>query len=220
MFFKLPEWRYLRYKIQDRWKELTTSDFKFFRLSRDKYFWYRIQERWERLAVRQWFNQHPRIIIAVACVSAILFLMIGIGQVMPKKTSKVEAYDREWFYDLNTGKLFVAKIGQDPPIEAPSGSLPNGEPAGVRAYVFSYEYDADESEQFIGFLETLTPEARKYKDASVKSARPKRWGQDSLISRVEDDEWVPIDSTQGRAILAEFFLPDEKGWRAVYCPPK
>ena len=200
MFFRIPDW--LGYEIQERWE--------------------RLQHRWEQLAVRRWINKNPRIIIGVTCASVFVLLVIVIWQLMPGKHIKIEEYEKEWFYDLNTGELFTAKIGLIPPIEAPSGLLPNGEPAGVRAYVFSYSYEPSESERFIGFLEIPDP---NFTESSPYLNRPEakgaeRWGQGRLIRRVDDEQWVPANSDEGQTILRELFLPNEDGEQAQYCPPK
>jgi hypothetical protein len=186
-----------------------------------QYFGYEIKEWWERLGIRKWINQNPRIIIGITTASVLILLVIVIWQAIPKKTVKVEKVEKEWFYDLNTGKLFVAKTGQTPPIKAPSGPLPDGRPAGVRAYVFSYSYEPNEAERFIGFLETVDPNAEKGVSEPVtsKADSSKQWRQGRLIRRVEDTKWVPADSKRGQLILKEVFHPNEKGERAQYCRP-
>ena len=194
----------------------------FFKLPDLQYFRYEIKERLERLAVRKWINQNPKIIIGITVVCGFVFLVIVIGLLSHGKVPKVKEYKKAWFYDLNTGKLFIAKSGLIPPIKAPSGPLPNGKPAGVKAHVLTYAYEPNESERFIGFLETTDPNAEK--DIS-ESARPrtdsaKSWGQGKLICRVHDKLWVPGSSNEGRAIMEEVYLPNENGERARYCPPE
>ena len=130
---------------------------------------YEIQRRWERLAVRGWVNKNPRIIIGVMCVSVFVLLLIVIDLSSGGEDVKVEDYKKGWFYDLNAGELFTAKSDLVPPIEAPSGPLPNGEPAGVRAYVFSFAYEPNESNRFVGFLETTDP---NYHKEDAESGKP------------------------------------------------
>ena len=192
-----------------------------FKLPDLQYLGYEIKEWWERLGIRRWVNQNPRIIIGITTASVFILLVIVIWLLIPEKTVEVEEYEKEWFYDLNTGKLFVAKSGQTPPIGAPSGPLPDGRPAGVRAYVFSYSYELNEAERFIGFLETVDPNAEKGVWESVKSRADsaKQWGRGRLIRRVEDTKWVPANSVRGRYILREVFHPNKSGERARYCQP-
>ena len=183
---------------------------------------YEIQERWERLAVREWINKNPRLIIGITCASVFVSLLVVIAQLAPEETVKTREYKKVWFYDLNTGELFVARSEQIPPISAPSGPLPNGEPAGVRAYVFSFSNEPNESNRFIGFLEIPDPQAKKDRAAPAEpgAGGAQRWGRGRLIRRVEDKQWVPANSNQGWAILREIFLPNRTGQHARYSPPE
>jgi hypothetical protein len=193
MFFTLPDW--LRYEIQ---------------------------ERWERLALRKWINKNPMIIVSITIASVLLLLVI-IGLSMPKKTvTTVKEYKKGWFYDPNTGELFVAKSDAVPLIDAPSATSPGGRLAPVRAYVFSYAYEPNETNRFIGFLEIPNPVAKKEVPESIGSGASgaKRWGRGRLIRRVDDEQWVPADSNEGQAILKELFLPNANGEVAHYCPPE
>ena len=183
--------------------------------------WERLQQWWERVAVRKWINDNPRMIIGITCASVFVLLTIIVGISIPEKAVKVQEVGKDWFYDLNTGKLFVAKSGEIPPLEAPSGPLPNGQPAGVRAYVFSFSYEPNESNRFIGFLEIHDPNAEKQRPKSAKSTArgAERWGQGRLIRRVNDKQWYPANSSEGQRILEELFTPNKQGQTANYCPP-
>jgi len=179
---------------------------------------YEIKQRW--LILRQRINANPRIIISITAASAFVFLMIVLGLLTSEKTPQVQEYKKDWFYDLNTAKLFTAKSDLVPPIEAPSGPLPNGRPAGAKAYVFSYVSGPNESERFIGFLEIPDPNAEKDSFAvSSDTSGAEQWGRGRLIRRVEDKQWVQADSAKGQAIIRELSLPNEKGQRPQYCSP-
>lgn len=165
-----------------------------------------------------------RLIILITIISVSVFALLGIAKWLtrPEKPIRLEDYKKAWFYDLNTGKLFVARSDQIPPIQAPSGPLPNGEPAGVKAYVLSYVYDPNEFERFIGFLETTDPRVRSDSPSTVgtNAGRAAQWGKGKLICKVRYKQWVPANSRQGRAILEEAFIPNENGERPYYCEPK
>ncbi len=186
-----------------------------------QYIKYEIKEWWERLGVRAWVNRNPKIVLSVTVVSAVVFLVIVIWLSIPEKVIPVEEFDKEWFYDLNTGELFADRAGQIPPIAAPSGPLPDGKPAGVRAYVFSYSLDPNSTDRFIGFLETTDPNADRSKlgplDLRVPGAE--QWGQGRLIRRVEDEQWFSANGPQGRAIMRITFRQDATGRRPHYCAP-
>ena len=209
MPFKIPDW--LRYEIREQWERLTAR----------------------LLSARRWINrQNPKIIIAITAASVFLLLTIVIWLLTPEKPlEQVEQSDKAWFYDLNTRQLFVGKDNQIPPIEAPSGPLriesasgPLRErgPAGVKAYVFSYAPEPNESERFIGFLETSVPREIMERLESIKPKvdRTEQWGYGKLVCRLKDKYWVPGDSDEGRNILKEFSLPNKKGEIARYCPPE
>lgn len=189
MFFRIPDW--LRYEIQQQWERLTE-------------------------ATRQKINQSRKIVIVVSIVSILLLLLVAIGQLTSGgSVKKIEDYKKAWFYDLNTGELFIARSDAVPPIEAPSGPLANEQPAGVRAYVFTYTYEPNEYEFFIGFLEIPDPNAEQRSTDSTQ-----QWGQGKLIRRIYDERWVPGDSNRGRAILEKIFLPNENGETPSYYPPE
>jgi len=185
------------------------------------YLKYEIKEWWERLAIREWLSRSPKIVLSVSVVSMVGLLVFVIWLSLPKKVVEVENYEKEWFYDLKHRRLFVGRRGQIPPIAAPSGPLANGEPAGVRAYVFTYSNEPNTTETFIGFLETTDPNVDKSSiglmDLRVSGAEI--WGKGRLIRRVRDEQWVPANSDAGRAILKETFRQNEAGEIPHYCPP-
>ena len=123
---------------------------------------------------------------------------------------------------MNTGRLFTAEKGLVPPIDAPSGTLPDGSPAGVRAYVLSYVDDPNEAERFIAFLETSNPQdvSNGPQKPGPKLTPAMRWGRGKLLRRLQDKQWVPGDSAYGQAIFSQAFAPNKNGERPSYYPPK
>jgi len=200
MSFQLPDW--LRYDIQKKLE--------------------RLQSWWKDLALRRWANDNPKLVLAMASASVLLLLVSVIWLAWPEEPPPVVEYEKEWFYDLNTGVLFSAEKDQTPPIEAPSGPLPDGTPAGVRAYVLAYVNEPNEAERFIAFLETTDPRTRN--DTPDTTGRPvsgaKQWGRGKLLRRLKDKRWVPANSFYGQAILKESFTPNENGETPYYYPPK
>lgn len=177
---------------------------------------YEIQQRWEQLAIRDRINQNPKMIFGITCVSVfILLFVVIILLAQGENIQKFGDLKKAWFYDLNTGQIFRASSNAVPPIDAPSGPLPNGAPAGVKAYVFTYSNDPNESELFVGFLETTDPNAQK--DTSETT---RQWGRGNLIRRPTDQDWIPGNSSQGRAIVREIYMPNEKGQSPIFYLPK
>lgn len=176
---------------------------------------------WERRSIRPWVSQNIGFAlgaVAVLVVAAIAFL-IWIS--IPEKVVVVIEYDYDWYYDLNTGKVFTAKAGQVPPIEAPSGPLPDGKPAGVRAYLFSYTDEPNAPDKFIGFLETTDPNmpGQKYSGMDLRYEGAAMMAKGRLVRPPDRNIWLPADSRMGRALIKKAFLPNKKGQRPVYCPP-
>jgi hypothetical protein len=151
---------------------------------------------------------------------AVIVLLITLT--LPEKVPQADTSEKQWFYDRNHRRLFVAKSGKLPPIEAPSGPLANGEPAGVRAYVFTYSDDPNTTDTFIGFLETTDPNVDKssIEPTDLKVSGAEMFAKGRLIRRPEDKKWVPANSQEGKAILKEVFSKNEKGKLPHYVPPK
>ena len=186
------------------------------------YLKYEIKGWWERLSIRDWISRSPILIISASILLVVGIMVFLISLTLPDKVEQVDTSEKEWFYDLKYRRLFTVKKGLLPPIEAPSGPLANGEPAGVRAYVFTYSDDPNTTDTFIGFLETIDPNVDKSSigpmDLRVSGAELFTKGR--LIRRVKDKEWVEANSEKGRAILKEVFRKNEAGKIPQYVPPK
>jgi hypothetical protein len=195
MDFKMPDFGYLKYEFKG---------------------W------WEQLAIRDWLSRSPKLIISASVLLVFGVIAFLVWLSLPEKVEQVDTSEKEWFYDLKHRKLFIVKKGPLPPIEGPSGPLANGEPAGVRAYVFTYSDDPNTTDTFIGFLETTDPNVDKSNigpmDLRVSGAEVFTKGR--LIRRIKDKEWVEANSKEGRAILKEVFRKNEKGKIPQYIPPK
>jgi hypothetical protein len=174
------------------------------------------------LAILDWLRRSPILIISVSTLLVVGTIVFLVWLSLPKKVVHVDTSEKQWFYDLKHRKLFIVKSGQLPPIEAPSGPLANGEPGGVRAYVFTYSDDPNTTDTFIGFLETTDPNVDKSSigpmDLRVRGAEIFTKGR--LIRRVKDKEWAEANSEKGRAILKETFQQDESGKIPHYIPPE
>lgn len=130
-------------------------------------------------------------------VAALLFVIFQSGA-MPAGTPKA---DQMWFYDLNNGQLFSA-VDQFPPIASPTGPDAKGNPAGVRAYVFSCGSCADPAQRFVGYLETFPDEAHQKAVSNFGSYA--MVGSDALtgmlVRREADTEWVSPGSEEGAEV--------------------
>src|SRR5690606_2033446 len=81
---------------------------------------------------REWLRKHNLLmgVIFLLCIvlswSAILYARFKPTEPPPRRVPMA------WYWDLNTGEKFIAPAGFAA-VDAPSGRLPNGAPAGVRA---------------------------------------------------------------------------------------
>ncbi len=184
-----------------------------------RYHFERFQDRVGRLGLRRWVNDSPRLIVGLAIVSALLLAAVLARSFKSAPSRSLPQAKTVWFYDMNTGKLFTAGSRQAGPIAAPSGPAAGGEPAGLRAHVYSYVLDPNEAELFTGFLERPDPDAGGGKlTADMRDVD--KWARGRLIKRVKDKQWVQAGSPEGRAILRELVRPNKKGQTPVYQVPR
>ena len=71
-----------------------------------------------------------------------------------------------YYFDLNTRELFVRDGTMRPPLDAPSGADEQGNPAGVRAYVYG-KANGDAGDIKIAFLEYEVPGGAMVSDPEV-----------------------------------------------------
>jgi len=176
------------------------------------------RDRYARLHVKDSINDNAKLVTILAGCS-LFVLMVTLWIVLRPPPMRQQDWGRNaWFYDLNTGRLFVGEAKQVGPIEAPSGPLPNGDPAGLRAHVYSYVLDPNESERFVGFLEKPDPRTGRGKHTADLSDF-QNWSHNKLIRSVDNEEWVRATGPRGQEILDELTRPNELGQTAVYCVP-
>ncbi len=178
----------------------------------------RLREGYARLRIQDSINDNARTVATVA-IGSILVLIVTLWLVLgPAPARRHDWGGKAWFYDLNTSLLFVADSGQTGPIEAPSGPLPAGGHAGLKAHVYSYVLDPNETERFVGFLEKPDPRAAGAKLSSDLGSF-QEWTRGKLIRRIDDDDWTSTTGRQGREILGELGRSNEQGQTAIYCVP-
>ena len=140
--FKLPEWKYLKYKIHQKWTDMTAS-----RGYSSKS--YKGDSLLERLAaLRILLSTNPVLKISIGALCTVL-IIVTLWISLPSGDKEIINDSKLlWFYDINTSKLFSDKNTSLPPIETDSGPLPDGQPAagstptGVTlGPVVTYEFD-------------------------------------------------------------------------------
>lgn len=188
-----------------------------------KYIRYDIEQWWGQLTARRWAEEHPGIIFGITCASVFLLLTVIVAMLIPDSPKiEIQQSNKAWFYDLNTGDLFADKNDSFAPIEAPSGPLPNGEPAGVRAYVYSYSGEPNDPNHFIVYLEKFTAEGKEYASSFKKSPdcinkdSVRQMNNNRLVKRVTDKEWFPATSREGVLVTQEVFIQNKQGQLPKY----
>jgi hypothetical protein len=145
-------------------------------------------------------------ILATVLVLILIGSTISLWRSCSRRSPPFRAGD--WFYDLNTQQLFAGPRGAVPPIDAPSGPLPDGTPAGVRAKVFGCGGCAAE-QRTIAWLETYTvpdrdllrsPPPDPNKPETLKPVMPTA-PVTLLIKRVADPAWVGQTSPAGAELM-------------------
>lgn len=158
-----------------------------------------------------------KVLGGVLFVLVAIWLFRGSGKVSVIDPAKIQV----WYYDSGTGELFGASLTEIPPITAPSGK------PGYKALVFSCG-SCDESERFIGFLETYPPEVRAKLvefDAAI-SADPEKSDElipeidmlldQRMVSKADPIDWVRASSGKGFGI--EQSIRDRCENNPKFCP--
>lgn len=178
------------------------------------------------MQIRDWMSENQPIVAGVA----ILILILSFGYMTctlvggpggGSYTTITEFY----FYDTNTGELFIAPTDAVPPIPSPSDLADNtGKFSGVRAYVFSCTDCSDESSHEIRYLQRYTPRGKNmlesYQDGEEADMIMLSPESDSEIKRPDDEQWMPAMSPQAQEIFEEVYRECENGERPIECFPQ
>ena len=128
-----------------------------------------------------------------------------------------------YFYDLSQQKLFAAPRSSVPPIRG----IDNAEEDGVRAIVISENGNpADRKHRRIAYLEKYTPQLKAQFEAiqrdgagATNSLRREDVPASTLVRRLTDRDWYPMNSAEGEKIVAEWNVPGPNGTYPVVCVP-
>ncbi len=173
---------------------------------------YEIKERWETFIQR--LEDDPKLLWGIVGASVLLLVLVIVFMIADGDSRpEINKSKKAWFYDLNTAELFVGKASENGPLKAPSGPLPNGEPAGVKAHVFVYVNDPNKNDLVIGYLEKPDPNAKEVSDSNI-------WGEGKLVRSLEDANWVEANSIKGKTIRKAATERNDKGQVARYWVPQ
>ncbi|HUD47855.1 MAG TPA: hypothetical protein VMR33_13560 [Candidatus Baltobacteraceae bacterium] len=161
-----------------------------------------------------------KIAVSLVLLAASVVLFIKLSPA--RQSENTGAY----FYDLQEQKLFVAPQGSIPPIDGMKGAAG----ASVRAIVIAPNGDpSDKKHLQIAYLEEYSPEIKALFE-EVHKARlagrseegrinRKEVAANTLVRRLQDKEWEPIDSAEGEKIANEWNTPGPDGRMPVVCSP-
>jgi len=181
----------------------------------------KLREKWERLserlrlpAVRGWMYEHLTLVVSIAAVPLLVLLVLAIAKIFNHEPPpKPVVIENDWYYDLNTGKLFIAEAGLEPPIQAPSGPTPDGKPAGVRGLCPELQVRSER----IRSIHRLPGDDRLARHAAQVAGQPGGRHRHSEMDQGQNDPqswrqfWVPADSPLGLRILRQAYAPNKKG---------
>jgi hypothetical protein len=168
------------------------------------------------MKIREWIEDHS----GVATALAVIALGIAAAFFYFRFTHSTGASpSHTYFYDLGSDqvnpidRLFPADANEVPPIGAPSGKLmPDGTPAGVKAWVFSCGNCGDRASLFVGYLESGTKE---YRDALIQFRKATKGGQQvtvpplvmshrgQFLSLPDNIRWFEYASSTGQKIISD-----------------
>jgi hypothetical protein len=181
---------------------------------------------------------------AVVTILALVVLVGALGAIIWNSGGGGgQEFMQRYYYDLNTGKLFVDSKSKIAPIDAPSGPY-NGKQGGVSAVVFgcgecqsSYDgmtqEEVEEAGAIIGWLEMLTAEAKKEMEQtksgqrapggpggqSVRDLRPMTFMEGRLVKYPSEEDWYDAGSQDAMTLRSEAQTRCASG-RLKVCSPK
>lgn len=156
-------------------------------------------------------------------LAAAILLAVVAGSFVFLRTSRFRKSSEEnaktWFYDESEKRLYAAPHGTIPPDQGIGGKSGDG----VRAVVVApASQQNDPARRQIAYLETYTTELKQLLE-KIKAGRASRlprlgpmpsrdspfFQTNTLVRRLEETDWYPESSAQGRKILSEW-----RGWRS------
>lgn len=102
------------------------------------------------MSIRETINKNPLVGVVIVVVILVIVVM------MIRSNGPVGENPLAYYYDLQSGELFVANKDDVPPIEAPSGAG-----NGVLAAVFACGSCENEADRFVGWVSKYDPQVHE-----------------------------------------------------------
>ena len=147
------------------------------------------------MGVRQWFNDYPRVTIAVVGLVALVAIGAVVMQVMAGRP-KIQGALPDAYYTVDDGKTFFSANSEKvPPFDH------KGQKA-VRAYVYECG-----GERFVGYLERFNPEAHKAMTGGTATPQHQIYGRE--LKRPGEANWIKSGDFTAVDRLADVKCPHD-----------
>lgn len=173
------------------------------------------------MQLRRFVNQNRHKAIVLSIVAIVVCAVVLVGRSVPDEPSTPpELVSMAWFFDRNTGELLPLPDTTEGPVETDSGQY-NGQPAGVRAHVYSCGSCYRKADRFVGWLEIPAQFVSASRPPDEPSGEDLEQGDgvERLMVRAPKGEtWVPLNSSRADAIMKAVNRCAEGDIR--YCRPR
>lgn len=186
------------------------------------------------MSFRMWINQHAGTASAIAVLLLVVALAVTLMFGRPERLGMPDRY----FYDLNTGELFMVSTDALPPIETSSGPF-QGRPAGVQAHVYACGEcepnltgatmdDLRDSETYIAWFERYSDEViemlpRRERDLQRLSDDRRHQAyemmDEGLLVSPDARQWLRGNDEAGMQLIEDAVRRCEDGSYAEPCHP-
>ncbi len=161
--------------------------------------------------LREKLKQHQGATGAVC----IVLLLLSAGAIAlslgPPDDQPAATQAPAYYFDLNTGETFISPLSHEPPVVAPSGPMPSGAKAGVRAHVFAC--GACENDLWVGYLSATKPP----EDGQRMETGGMMTGSNIIIGSDDGKTWYEAGTPEANALVN--VQPCAEGELRVECTP-
>ena len=157
--------------------------------------------------------------LSVAAIAACAVVLVG--RAVPENPSTpAEPVAMAWFFDRNTGEILPLPDTTEGPAETASGQY-NGQPAAVRAHVYSCGSCYRKADRYVGWLEIPAQFVSASRPPDEPLEEDVESGEDVerlMVSAPENEQWVPMNSSRADEIMKAVNRCAEGEIR--YCRPR
>lgn len=178
------------------------------------------------MQIRDWMGSNQPIVAGIAILVLIFSFAYMTCTLSGGGSGGYRVITEHFFYDLNTGEVYVASSDLVPPVSSPSDEARGTKRYnGVRAYVFSCTDCSDYSSHEVRYLQRFTPKSKKMQeqmrdgkmsDEMIMMVSPE---EESEIKRPDDEEWYPAMSEEAQEIFEETYRECDNGELPRECFP-